>query len=312
MTLEATQEGVSQDAPEEEIEGVEDKAEDKEKESANPRNEMMNKLYKQADDEYMADVEEPITEEPITEEPVADNEPEEESPVEMVTIKVDGEEREVPRDDIYEAGIRTLQKESAADKRLAEASEILKLAKEKAEKPLEIEDPDLSEDQDGEDDFGKRFVKSFYEGEEDEAAEIVNELAKKINQRGETATEEELVNKAVFEMERRSAMSEFQQDDKYAKINDDKALFARWDNETGMLRQEHPDWPLLRVAQEAGDRINNMVGNNVQQTSLDAKRAAVGKTVKPTASVRSQGEPEYKPKTAAEIVAEMRKDRGQE
>ncbi len=59
------------------------------------------------------------------EEPAGDEKPTEtvDSDPDVVTIKVDGEEREVPRADIEKAGVAALQKESAADKRLKEASE---------------------------------------------------------------------------------------------------------------------------------------------------------------------------------------------
>ena len=46
----------------------------------------------------------------------------------LETIVIDGQERKVKREQIIEAGRRTLQKESAADKRLAEATETLRRA----------------------------------------------------------------------------------------------------------------------------------------------------------------------------------------
>lgn len=50
----------------------------------------------------------------------------------VVTIVVDGQQIEVEESKIIEAGKRTLQKESAADRRLAEANEYLKRAKAQA------------------------------------------------------------------------------------------------------------------------------------------------------------------------------------
>jgi hypothetical protein len=47
----------------------------------------------------------------------------------LETIVIDGQERKVKRDQIIEAGRRTLQKESAADRRLEEAAETLRRAK---------------------------------------------------------------------------------------------------------------------------------------------------------------------------------------
>lgn len=54
----------------------------------------------------------------------------EEQEEETITLKVDGQDVEVPLSKIKDAGIRTLQKESAADVRLAEATQLLKEAKE--------------------------------------------------------------------------------------------------------------------------------------------------------------------------------------
>jgi len=279
----------------------------------NPRDEVMADIYKKADDlnheEEPEQEPEELKEEPVDEEPVIeapDEEPEEE---EYVTIKVDGEERTVPLSDVIDAGRRSLQKESAADKRLAEASELLKAAKEKVSgEPGE--EPDPSEGQDGTDDIGHKLERALY-GDDGEVAEIVNELASKIDQRGDTTDENDLIEKAVIEVERRSAMSDFKSDEKYAKINEDKALFRRWDTETAILREENPDWPLLRIAREAGDRINNMVGNVTTASALDAKRRATKMQVKSSVNTRSQGEPEYKPKTPSEIVEEIRRARGQ-
>lgn len=45
---------------------------------------------------------------------------------EMITVKVDGQERQVSLSEIKEAGIRTYQKSAAADSRLEEASKLLK------------------------------------------------------------------------------------------------------------------------------------------------------------------------------------------
>jgi hypothetical protein len=75
------------------------------------------------------------------EEPAETEEPTDEK----VKIVVDGEEREVPLSEIKDAGIRSLQKESAADKRLEEATKLLKEAQEVKTQPPEKE-PDVEEE----------------------------------------------------------------------------------------------------------------------------------------------------------------------
>jgi hypothetical protein len=56
---------------------------------------------------------------------VEDEQPTEESEEEMRTVKVDGVEKQVPLSTLIEDGIRTHQKESAADKRLEEATRLM-------------------------------------------------------------------------------------------------------------------------------------------------------------------------------------------
>ena len=79
--------------------------------------------YTKEDDEDEVPEDEPDTQED-SEEEEPEHEPEE--PKEQyVKIVVDGEEREVPLSQIVDAGRRTLQKESAADRRLEEATRLL-------------------------------------------------------------------------------------------------------------------------------------------------------------------------------------------
>lgn len=105
-------------------------------EAVNPRNAALAQIAQQAHaqvapdlqafDEDTGEIEAaPVTPDPVEPEPV---EPEA-APVvaaqpEVEVIVVDGHRLEVPRDKLLEAGRRTLQKESAADKRLQEATEL--------------------------------------------------------------------------------------------------------------------------------------------------------------------------------------------
>ena len=64
------------------------------------------------------------------------------APIEdLVTIKVDGVMQQVPREKIYEAGLRAVQKESSADRRLEEATRLLR---EVEQQPAGREFPDLA------------------------------------------------------------------------------------------------------------------------------------------------------------------------
>lgn len=130
-----------------------------------------------------ADMEAPDTsqeveheEEPI---PEAEEKPpaaEEEVEDEFDTLTVDGQEQKVKKDKIYDAGKRTLQKEAAADKRLAEASDIKRQAEAEAAriiaeaKPLETgpspsESPDVN-----------KIAQAIVDGDVDEVAEVLKPL----------------------------------------------------------------------------------------------------------------------------------------
>jgi hypothetical protein len=114
---------------------------------------------------------------------------------EMVTVIVDGEEREVPLSKILDAGKRTLQKESAADKRLEEATNLLKEAK--AQKPPE-KDTDTGEE--SKKMTPKEIAHAIQYGTEDEAAAAIEQL--NTMGRGETVTPEkiaEIAKKTVQE-----------------------------------------------------------------------------------------------------------------
>jgi hypothetical protein len=81
-----------------------------------------------------------------TEEKTEDTAETEEPTDDKVKIVVDGEEREVPLSEVTDAGVRALQKESAADKRLEEATKLLKEAQEVKTQPPEKE-PDVEEEE---------------------------------------------------------------------------------------------------------------------------------------------------------------------
>jgi hypothetical protein len=70
--------------------------------------------------EEVEDVAEELEESNTQDQEVEESQQEEE---ELVTIKVDGKEEQVPLSKIKDAGVRTFQKETAADKRLQEISE---------------------------------------------------------------------------------------------------------------------------------------------------------------------------------------------
>jgi len=130
-----------------------------------------------------------------------------------ITIKVDGEEREVLLSEITDAGIRTLQKEATADKRLEEATRVLKQAQELSLQKQEDADQKEEIIPDEEVDMAriKELTEAIRYGDEDEAAEAQVQLLKM--GRGEQTptipSEDEIVQKAVIAITQNQIKTQF-------------------------------------------------------------------------------------------------------
>ena len=127
--------------------------------------------------------EEPEEEQPEekAEEQVEEKAEEQEEPDEFETLIVDGQEQKVGKDKIYDAGRRTLQKEAAADKRLAEASEKLRQAEQELARarqlPREDADTALSDSPDV-----KAAARAVLDGDFDEVESALSQIVKAVKQ----------------------------------------------------------------------------------------------------------------------------------
>jgi len=280
-----------------------------------------------------------------TPEPPENDPPENEPPIEeggepaedeVVTIKVDGEEKTVPVSSVLDAGIRTLQKETAADRRLAEAAEIKKAALELQQAvmaaqqqvgktpPEDTTSGPSQEDAKDVSEVTRKVTEAIYSGDEEVAVEALNELVNTLRTSTREAPEQvaSIVDQRLseFEMARqqKEAITDFQKE--YPDIASDPRLYALADQETIAILQEHPDWTLRQITLEAGARVTKFVadlrgdggaqeptpGVSVTTEKQERKRTA---TPPPSASARIPTAPEPKPKTKADIVAEMRSRR---
>jgi len=89
-------------------------------------------------------------------------------------LKVDGEDVEVPVSKILESGVRALQKESTADKRLQEATELLRKAQEQSDKPPSNPDVVLETSPSNVD--AETLAKTLIDGNLEEVTNAVQEL----------------------------------------------------------------------------------------------------------------------------------------
>lgn len=259
-------------------------------------------------------------------------EPEQDEDSDMVTIVVDGEERQVSRSKIYEQGVRTLQKESAADKRLAEATERVRqadlyaaqsLARIEAQLRATQKDQNqgapLSKQQDVDvKTRARKIIASILDGTEEEAAEA---LAEAMEGRREPTPQfdtgkivQETTKQVQRQIDHSNALRDFRTS--FSDIADDPHLFNMADQETLKVHQEHPEWGLTEILSEAGNRVRNWVkSKTVTKSSTDAAR--VDKLARKSAvdnpkvaSARAPAPVEKKPPSRSDVVASMRKARG--
>lgn len=175
-------------------EGVSDEAEKKVITGNTARNEHLDALATRAKQERdakleeeglpvidtSAPVEEQEEEEPETPEQEADgqqeSEEDQEEPDDLVTIIVDGVEQKVSQDKVKEAGIRALQKQEAADKRLEEATRLLNEAKQQNLAKAETQPSTDAEETPLPELDAEKLVNAIQYGDEQETRDAVKSL----------------------------------------------------------------------------------------------------------------------------------------
>lgn len=253
----------------------------------------------------------------------------------LVTIVVDGEERQVPRDQVYQQGIRALQKESAADKRLAEAAERMKAATEyerrvqqQVEAQLrtkvreENEGEPLSKKQDEAIQAkARKIIDKILDGDEDEAAAA---LAEAMSGRGnstpaidQNTLAQEVTQRVQRDLDVQAGVAAMKE--KYPHIEKDIQLWNMADQETAKVQQEHPGWKPSQVILEAAKRVDEWVkgvggggqpSSDTPAPSGKAERKRTMEKIRTAASAKVPSEPEKRPPSRSDVVANMRKQRG--
>lgn len=225
----------------------------------------------------------------------------------FVTLKVEGEEKQVERDKVYEAGIRALQKESAADKRLQEATKILEQAKEsqKALPEVESDEPEYTPEQlahalqYGDDDEAVNAIKLILEGRKTEQVATPNR--EEVNQQIDIRTE---FNEAVKEF--KTEFSEIWNDPKLRELATQKER---------ALREAGDNRPFAEVYKEVGTEIREWVGQFKEPTKSGlekrkARKQSIDNVEGASAPVGKSKQP-AKPKTPEDVLNDLRKARGQ-
>ena len=245
---------------------------------------------------------EEVTESEEKQEDIKEVKEEEDQKPEVVKIKVDGEEREVPKDKILDAGIRALQKESTADKRLEEATRLLREVQTKYAAPQE-EHP--SQKQEPWDDATIAYA--LEHGDEAQKAYAVRQLRGR-----DDATPIEAVEKRILDtIDFREASSWFQNE--YSDIVKDPYLLQLAASTEDRLRADGDNRPRKELYKEIGDNLRKWRGGAAQTQTMEQKQEQKSAKVVslPSASMKKSAPQEPKPKTTADVIEEMRKARGQ-
>ena len=300
-------------------EGVE---EEKQEPIANPRNDFIADLAKKTreerDEEIKASGEAPVDtaaaeEVPQVEDtqpeesPKAEEAPAEEKPAEqaeeLVAIKVDGKIQHVPKDKIYEAGLRAVQKESAADKRLEEATRLLAEAQQRYAQPQQNSPPSQAWDE-------ATIAYALEHGNDEQKVEAVRQL----RGREQTATPAQIAEYATTtvldKVDFQNAAEWFQSE--YKDVVGDPYLLQLAAAKEVQMRNSGDERPRRALYKDIGDELRKWRGGSVAAPSLDQKREQKASVTNlPSASVRKAAPPEQKAKTPSDIIEDMRKRRGQ-
>jgi hypothetical protein len=222
---------------------------------------------------------------------------------ETVRIKVDGEEREVPKDKVYDAGIRAMQKESAADKRLEEATRLLKEAETRY---AQVQDKPENPPQQW-DDATVAYV--LEHGNDEQKAYAVSLLRGR-----DTATPDDIVRQAearvMDKIDFRDASQWFL--DEYKDIAADPYLFHLASTAEDSLLKNGDTRSRKEIYKAIGDDLRKWKGGMTETKSMEEKKEQKSNIVNlNSASVKKSAPTENKPKTPSEIIEDMRKRRGQ-
>jgi hypothetical protein len=265
----------------------------------NPRNAILDQIAAQHDEKQKGEFssfneetgeilpDEPA--EPEVEVKAEEPPPKEEPPADDETIVVDGREQKVSKDKIYEAGRRALQKESAADKRLEEATRLFKEAQRQIES--------LKANPSSDDTFSGSHAPS-----DQDAQPAMPDI-------------DSLLDQKLYMRDAQSAAKRFQTEFADVMTN---PVFATWVavKEDERIKQAMADglplgdpWEAYsRHGIDAREQMQKLSGVAPSNDKLERKRES---TVVKGAAVRAPAPVEDKPESHADIIANIRKSRGQ-
>jgi hypothetical protein len=235
-------------------------------------------------------------------------------------LKVDGHEVEVPREKVIDSGIRALQKESTADKRLAEASaretqlnaRAAELARMEAELLAKREQPVSMEP----DETGRKFAEALFT-DENEVAKTITNITRKL---ADVESKVERVHQAE-EGKKQQAFGDavHHYHTAHEAIATDPDMHLVFNNNLKRIAAENPGLSPTQVVDRAAEHIYTKFGvQRAGEKQIDpeprgnerqrAKQNMPAPIKRASARVPTPAPP--KQKTPADVLDEMRKTRG--
>ena len=226
---------------------------------------------------------------------------------ELLTLKVDGEEIKRSKKDVLEAGIKALQKESAADKRLREATELLNQVKQQNTRP-----PSDVAPQNQQPSIDAELIQKIQYGDETEAREALENLLGR--NKLDPATIQQLVQQQVNEQ---ITVAQIQQrfQSEFSDILADPYLTKLAADKAGERLQagEPNNWDTYKAAAEEVKAWKSKFSAPVApaDTFADKKARKQSMTVINEASAKKALPEEDPPESVADVINDIRRARKQ-
>lgn len=218
------------------------------------------------------------------------------------TLNVNGEDQEFEEQKIIDAGIRALQKESTADQRLEEATQLLREAQ-KTQPSKDVDDVKTTPGQDA-----KAIADAIQYGEGDSAEKAVESL---LQGKNEGLSKDDIRALVSDDLAFNNAMKSFRSE--YPDIANDPTLMSLVGQREQALLDKGDKRPYEEMYLDIGKQITDWRDGLVKKESSDlnerAERKKQTKQIKTANKTATKSTKDDKPETRADILQNMRKAR---